>query len=169
MPRIQGSGTHGNEGLSGLVLLWNQGVFSGERPVRIFSQLEDAPLSPPLFWVDHWYSGLVTRTLAPFWRKEKAPVPPSFFFLPQAPPFEQGFAVLPYRQDQTENWSTRLYEILAGLALSPVVLDSESLSPRLKPAIPEVSKSLLDTREIRLYVSDPATHPPSFELLGGRG
>ncbi|MDA8111882.1 MAG: hypothetical protein M0T83_05465, partial [Nitrospiraceae bacterium] len=74
--------SHLNTGLSGLVLLWGEPVFGPERPLRIFLQRIGAPLGPSLLWVDHWYSGVVTRTLSPFWRGDRRETPPSFLFIP---------------------------------------------------------------------------------------
>jgi len=153
------------EGLSGLVLLWDDPVFATERPLRIFSQRAYAPLSSSLAWVDLWYSGLVTRTIGPFWRRENPVIPPSFLFVPGTPPFLQGFVVLPYRLESVEDWAHRLYETISGLSVSPVVLDSESLAGELKPFIQKISKTLLDRKGIRLYVSDPARHPATFGCL----
>ncbi len=155
------------EGLSGLVLLWDEPVFGSDRPLRLFSQKVYAPFSASLLWLDHWYSGLVTRTIGPFWRKEASRIPPSFLFVPEGPPFERGFAVLPYRVEEEENWAERLYETIGGLTVSPVVLDSESLVPALKPYIQQISNRLLDRKGVRLYVSDPARHPATYGCIPG--
>ncbi len=160
---------HANMGLSGLVLLWEHPVFGSERPPRIFLQEVGEQLGPSLLWVDHWYSGLVTRTLAPFWRGERREIPPSFLFVPGEGPFPGGFVVLPFRRSESPDLVQRLYETMAGLSLTPVVLDSESLTPEIKPFVQEVSRTLLDRKDVRLYVSDPATHPATYGCMSFAG
>ncbi len=160
---------HANMGLSGLVLLWEHPVFGSERPPRIFLQEVGEQLGSSLLWVDHWYSGLVTRTLAPFWRGERREIPPSFLFVPGEGPFPGGFVVLPFRRSESPDLVQRLYETMAGLSLTPVVLDSESLTPEIKPFVQEVSRTLLDRKDVRLYVSDPATHPASYGCMSFAG
>ena len=156
---------HGQEGLSGFVLLWGDPVFGLERPLRIFSQQTFAPLAPSLQWVDHWYSGLVTRTLRPFWTKEAREMPPSFLFVPAEEPFLKGFLVLPYRLEAVEEWGRNLLEAVTGLGTTPVVLDSHSLVSSLKPVVQPIAKTLLDRHSIRLHVSDPAGDPATCGCL----
>ena len=164
-PRSPAS-THGSgSGISGLVLLWDEPVFAEVRPLRIFSQQEGAPLSPVLLWTDFWYSNLVTRTLAPFWRKEKRLMPPSFLFVPAVGPFPSGFVILPFQPGKPLEWASRLFDTVAGLGMTPVVLDSQSLTEELKAPVAEVSRNLFDRHDIRLYVSDPAGNPASMESL----
>ena len=160
---------HANMGLSGLVLLWEHPVFGSERPPRIFLQEVGEQLGSSLLWLDHWYSGLVTRTLSPFWRGERREIPPSFLFVPGEGPFPGGFVVLPFRRSESPDLVQRLYETMAGLSLTPVVLDSESLTPEIKPFVQEVSRTLLDRKDVRLYVSDPATHPASYGCMSFAG
>ncbi len=163
------SSGHGPDfGISGLVLLWDEPVFAESRPLRIFSQKVGAPLSPVLLWTDFWYSGLVTRTLAPFWRKEKKTIPPSFLFVPADGPFPSGFVILPFEEGRSLEWAARLFDTVAGLGMAPAVLDSQSLTEELKVPVPEVSRNLLDRHDIRLYVSDPARNPASMESLPSR-
>ena len=165
-PQRSPASSHGmGSGISGLVLLWDEPVFAESRPLRVFSQQEGAPLSPVLLWTDFWYSGLVTRTLAPFWRKEKKVMPPSFFFVPADGPFSSGFVILPFQRGKSLEWASRLFDTVAGLGMTPVVLDSQSLTEELKVPVPEISRNLLDRRDIRLYVSDPARNPASMESL----
>jgi hypothetical protein len=155
----------GNTGISGLVLLWDEPLFGSQRPLRIFSQRVGAPLSPSLLWTDYWYSGLVSRTLAPFWRKERKLIPPSFLFVPAEGPFPAGFAILPFEGGKPLEWASRLFDTVAGLGVTPVVLDSDSLDEELKPSVPQVSRNLLDRHGIRLYVSDPSSRPATREVL----
>jgi hypothetical protein len=151
--------------LSGFVLLWGDPVFGLERPLRIFSQQACAPLSHSLQWVDHWYSGLVTRTLRPFWTNEGRDMPPSFLFVPAEAPFLSGFMILPYRPEAVQEWGRNLLEAVAGLGTTPVVLDSHSLVSSLKPLVQTIAKTLLDRHEIRLHVSDPAGDPATCRCL----
>ncbi|MCL5286335.1 MAG: hypothetical protein M1313_11460 [Nitrospirae bacterium] len=160
---------HANAGLSGLVLLWGEPVFGPDRPLRIFLQRVGAPLGPSLLWLDHWYSGLVTRTLAPFWRGERTELPPSFLFVPGEGPFPSGFLILPFRRGEAQDLVARLYETVAGLSVTPVVLDSESLVPEIRPFVPDVSRNLLDRKDVRLYVSDPSAHPATYGCFSFAG
>ena len=165
-PHHSPSSAHGSvSGISGLVLLWDEPVFSESRPLRIFSQKVGDPLSPLLLWTDLWYSNLVTRALAPFWRKEKKILPPSFFFVPADGPFPSGFIILPFEPGKSLEWASRLYDTVVGLGITPVVLDSQSLTEELKAPVAEVSRNLFDRHDIRLYVSDPAANPASMESL----
>ncbi len=161
--------SHFNTGLSGLVLLWGEPVFGPTRPLRIFFQRTGGPLEPSLLWLDHWYSGLVVRTLSPFWQGARREIPPSFLFIPGEGPFPEGFVILPFRPGETKDLVTRLYDTVAGLSVTPVVLDSESLVPEIKPFVQEVSRNLLDRKDLRLYVSDPAAHPATYGCMAFAG
>lgn len=161
--------SHFNTGLSGLVLLWGEPVFGPTRPLRIFFQRTGGPLEPSLLWLDHWYSGLVVRTLSPFWQGARREIPPSFLFIPGEGPFPEGFVILPFRPGETKDLVTRLYDTVAGLLVTPVVLDSESLVPEIKPFVQEVSRNLLDRKDLRLYVSDPAAHPATYGCMAFAG
>ncbi len=161
--------SHFNTGLSGLVLLWGEPVFGSTRPLRIFFQRTGGPLEPSLLWLDHWYSGLVVRTLSPFWQGARREIPPSFLFIPGEGPFPEGFVILPFRPGETKDLVTRLYDTVAGLSVTPVVLDSESLVPEIKPFVQEVSRNLLDRKDLRLYVSDPAAHPATYGCMAFAG
>lgn len=161
--------SHFNTGLSGLVLLWGEPVFGPTRPLRIFFQRTGGPLEPSLLWLDHWYSGLVVRTLSPFWQGARREIPPSFLFIPGEGPFPEGFVILPFRPGETKDLVTRLYDTVAGLSVTPVVLDSESMVPEIKPFVQEVSRNLLDRKDLRLYVSDPAAHPATYGCMAFAG
>ncbi|MDA8111134.1 MAG: hypothetical protein M0T83_01610, partial [Nitrospiraceae bacterium] len=137
--------------------------------LRIFLQRIGAPLGPSLLWVDHWYSGVVTRTLSPFWRGDRREIPPSFLFIPGEGPFPGGFVILPFRRGETEDLVTRLYDTAAGLSVTPLVLDSESLVPEVKPFVQELSRNLLDRKDVRLHVSDPAAHPATYGCMAFAG
>ena len=156
---------HANMGLSGLVLLWDEPIFGSERPIRLFLQRIGAPLGPSLLWLDHWYSGLVTRALSPFWNEPTKRMPPSFFFVPEEGPFSSGFIIFPYRAGEIQDLVQRIHETMDGLSITPAVLDSESLIPEVKPFIQEISRNLLDTKGVRLYVSDPAAHPATYGCM----
>ncbi|MDA8028635.1 MAG: hypothetical protein M0Z25_06630 [Nitrospiraceae bacterium] len=158
-----------NTGLSGLVLLWGEPVFGPERPLRIFLQQIGAPLGPSLLWVDHWYSGVVTRTLSPFWQGDRRKIPPSFLFIPGEGPFPAGFVILPFRPGETEDLVTRLYDTAAGLSVTPLVLDSESLVPEVRPFVQDLSRNLLDRKDVRLHVSDPTAHPATYGCMAFAG
>ena len=160
---------HTNMGLSGPVLLWEHPVFGSERPLRVFLQEIGAQLGSSLLWLDHWHSGLVTRTLAPFWRGERREIPPSFLFVPGEGPFPAGFVVLPFRRSESQDLVQRFCETMSGLSLTPVVLDSESLTSEIKPFVQEISRTLLERKDVRLYVSDPATHPATYGCISFAG
>ncbi len=163
--RPQSPDSNENVGLSGLVLLWNEPIFGPDRPLRLFIQRVGAHLSPALLWADHWYSGLVTRTLSPFWRGNRTKLPPSFLFVPGHGPFPDGFVVLPYREGELDDLAKRLYDTVAGLSVNPVVVDNQSILPGINPVIQKISQKLIDRNDVRLYVSDPSVNPGTFGCM----
>lgn len=142
--------------------VWDGSLFSEPFPFRIFLFRQDADaLNGLLGWLDIWNSGLLTRSLSPFFRKEKS-FPESFLLFPAAPPFHHGFLLLPIDQIPKGQLARTIIRIGSGLKIGSAVIDTVGLSPEIlmeMESIPDLMDP--DGEPFRLYLSDPSDFPAS--------
>jgi hypothetical protein len=116
-----------------------------------------------LGWVDLWYSGMLTRALAPFLRGEKT-TPDSLLFFPVEPPLHKGF-LLVHRESLGETPKIALQTMMVNLGVDRAVLDGTLLSCDISPEECADSESIRQDKEKSLiFLSDPGDLPSSCIL-----
>lgn len=116
-----------------------------------------------LGWVDLWYSGMLTRAIAPFLRGEKTS-PDSLLFVPADPPLHKGF-LLVHRESLGETPKIALQTMMVNLGVDRAVLDGTLLSRDISPETCADSESTgQDKEESLIFLSDPSDLPASCIL-----
>ncbi|MHB8422558.1 MAG: hypothetical protein ACYC9S_05020 [Leptospirales bacterium] len=145
--------------------VWEGNLFSEPFPFRIFLFRQDiSTLNGLLGWLDMWHSGYLTRTLSPFFRKEKT-FPESFLLFPSIPPFHQGFLLMPVDVIPKGQLSRTIVRIVGGLKIRTVVVDVSGLSSELLMELESILDEMDPDRDpYRIYLSDPSDFPASCRI-----
>lgn len=161
--RLDRSGTpdHRDESLPSMPV-WDGGLFSEPFPFRIFLFRKDTTaLNGLLGWLDMWHSGLLTRTLAPFFRAEKQ-FPESFLLFTATPPLHHGFLLLPIDGFSDGQLAETLLRITRQMKLEIAVIDVAMLSNDTLLELESIAKeNRLPGESLRIFLSDPSDFPAS--------
>ncbi len=141
--------------------VWDGNLFSEPFPFRIFLFRQDmTALNGLLGWLDMWHSGLLTRTLGPFFRKEKA-FPESFLLVPAMHPLHHGFLLLPADKFPKGKLAESIVRIVQQLGVGTAVIDVSTVSNDILLDLESIADHLASGEAVRIFLSDPSDFPAS--------
>ncbi|MHB1285434.1 MAG: hypothetical protein ACYCYP_02540 [Leptospirales bacterium] len=142
--------------------VWDGNLFSEPFPFRIFLFRQDmTSLNGLLGWLDMWHSGLLTRTLAPFFRKEKT-FPESFLLVPAMQPLHHGFLMLPVDAFPKGQLAESIVRIVRQLGVGTAVIDVSTVSNDTALELEAIADNpIMSGETVRIFVSDPSDFPAS--------